>query len=163
MHLGAKVLLLSSGNAWQKDRDPCLPECFFSCLPPSREHWYQSDRSLPFQRRPTGLQNQDVLFVPQGVERTDLSPPSGLVGPAHLKTLVIDYPLLDKLAKAQAADETVRTAPAQGGEPTPAAEQGGATRRDLDSLEERLMQQDRDIQALKEELRRLQGEGGARE
>lgn len=122
------------------------------------------DKLKRAQLDPTGLQHQDVLFVPEGVERTDLSSPSGLVGPAHLRTLVIDYPLLDKLAKAQAADESLRTAPAQGGGPAPtAAEQAGATRRDLDFLEERLMQQDRDIQALKEELRHLQGEGGERE
>ena len=121
------------------------------------------DKLKRAQLDPTGLQHQTVLFVPQGVQRTDLSPPSGLVGPTHLTTLVIDYALLDKLAKAEAVDDQARTAPARAAQPTPTAEQAGGTRRDLDSLEERVMQQDRDIQVLKEELRRLQGEEGARE
>lgn len=90
----------------------------------------KSDR---LQRDATGLKDRVVLFVPTGITRTDLEARPSLVGPPHLTTLVLDYRLLDRVA---------------GLEP-----EGGAG---ASSVEERLAEQERKIEALKEELRTLQ-------
>lgn len=100
----------------------------------------------------TGLKDRKVLFVPKGILRTDAAPKPGLVGPVHLTTLVLDYQLLDKLAglepEATGSSDTDSSMESRG---------AGAS-----SLEERMTQQEQEIEALKEELRSLQRDRSGR-
>ncbi len=111
---------------------------------------YTAIKSDRVRQDATGLRDRTVLFVQKGVTRTDLHATPGVVGPPHLTTLVLDYRLLDKLAGLER-------------EP-PRAERAGSTRQPPaagePSLEERITQQERELDALKEELRSLQHDRG---
>lgn len=114
---------------------------------PSKAH-----SAIKFDRRTresTGLDQRRVSFVPKGVERADLDPQSGLVGPSTVKTLVLDYQLLNKLAGLEAAPPAAALQP----ERVPPSE-------NVTSLEEQVHQQEQEIEGLKEELRSLRNQIG---
>lgn len=112
----------------------------------------KGDRHL---RDSTGLKERKVVFVPKGLERTDLTPKAGLMGPPHLKTLILDYVLLAKLMQLEPEPAPVPPAPAGPARPS---ESVPHTPDREPSVEERLKQQDKEIEALREELRSLQQE-----
>ena len=109
--------------------------------------------AMKFDRRvqdATGLKEKNVRFTPKGVERPDLAAPSGLLGPTHLNTLVLDYQLLAKL-------RTLKPEPAPAPAPQPSQIEA-SSEPPAPSLEERVKQQDSEIEALREDLRSLKEE-----
>lgn len=121
-------------------------------------------------RDATGLRQKTVLFVPEGVERTDAAPPRAVDGPPHLKTFVIDYALLAKLANI--APESASLSRARGVQTrSPTKDQAHGTDRDLgrpvgapdgttepdaaESLKDLIIKKDLEIEALREDVRSL--------
>ncbi len=121
-------------------------------------------------RDATGLRQKTVLFVPEGVELTDAAPPRAVEGPPHLKTFVIDYALLTKLANIP--PERASLSRARGVEtPSPTKAQAHATDRDpgrpvgapdgttepgaAESLKDLIIKKDLEIEALREDVRSL--------
>ena len=123
-------------------------------------------------RDPTGLEGKIVLFDPEGVERPGYKPPTGLVGPYHLRTFVIDYELLDKLIAAgprlpdspalprASPGNTEASSKATNSMTQPPRQEEGAPVSTND-LRDLLDKNTLEIEALKEELRSLQREGDA--
>lgn len=123
-------------------------------------------------RDPTGLEGKTVLFNPKGVERPGYKPPTGLVGPYHLRTFVIDYELLDKLIAVgprlpdspalprASPGNTEASSKATNSMTHPPRQEEGAPVSTND-LRDLLDKNTLEIEALKEELRSLQREGDA--
>ncbi|MCZ6781012.1 MAG: hypothetical protein O7C73_05145, partial [Nitrospirae bacterium] len=118
----------------------------------------------------TGLRHHKVRFVPEGVERLDRDPESGPIGPPHLRTLVIDYTLLDKLPEAWLS-QPARPAPGvkKGATSARSIDAASATSRsadthdqksrsatELQSMKELIIKKDLEIEALKKQFRLLQ-------
>ena len=122
----------------------------------------------------TGLTDRRLLFYPEGVHRGDVTAESGLVGKPHLTTLIIDYQLLAKLPREwenappqpvsqpeQMGNRTEKSEPASTANPSGDSSTAiSSDSTEVDSLKERMSEQDREIKALQEELRSLQRQVG---
>ncbi|MFQ5992838.1 MAG: hypothetical protein ACE5NA_10430, partial [Nitrospiraceae bacterium] len=129
------------------------------------------DRNYPDR---TGLIDRKVLFYPEGVTRVDVTAESGLVGKPHLTTLIIDYQLLAKLPRewenappppvSQSEDAgTGHEEPQPASTASPSEDPSTTSPSDsteVESLKERMSEQDREIKALQEELGSLKRQVG---
>lgn len=118
----------------------------------------------------TGLRHRKVRFVPEGVERLDRDPESGPIGPPHLRTLVIDYTLLDKLPeawlsstshptpdieKATVTDRSINAASTTS-RSAESRDQNSRSATELQSMKELMIKKDLELEALTKQLRLLQ-------
>ena len=124
-------------------------------------------RQLP---NPTGLDQRQMLFIPEAARRPSRYEQPDLVNAPPLATLAIDYELLAKLSDPQPApaqsqplrpDRTTVTH--QGAQPTLPAngaasskETEAAHSEEIRSIKELVIKKDMELEALKEEVRTLQ-------
>ena len=159
--------LTTGGTLYVKDQSVYLTLTEYRVASGGRHTLNKAGRRI---RDATGLKQKTVLFVPEGVERTDAEPQRGLEGPPHLKTFVIDYALLAKLATVTPEAASPSRAPIEETR-VPAKDTANGTDRETasadatlegntgpgttESLKDLIIKKDLEIEALKEDVRSL--------
>ncbi len=101
---------------------------------------------------PSGLKDRVVLFFPAEARRTDLIELQEAEGRSRSHTIVVDYGLLAGLRTSPVSLTPGRTS----SQATPSASPSSSGSDHMRGVEDRLLRQDREIEALREEVHSLQ-------
>ncbi len=153
----------TSGTLYAYGRSLYLTLTQFRHTPERPDTINMANRRIP---DPTGLNQREVLFVPEMARKPDSYQQSWLLGESSLTTLVIDYEFLAKLPSTQLEPAAHQEATPLSTQETqlPQSAQSGlgkqvegetATSEELRSMKELVIKKDMELEALKEELRSL--------